>query len=357
LASATTSIQVLHCLGFEFSKDPQSPNLSTETKFDVLDNAPTAIPDFLLDAVDVMAFNLHELWAVQKVAAGYVWGETRNDTDKVHPDLVPYFALARAEQDYDRRASMYCIKCLQTAGYTIKPSPSQKQWRHLGEKMHHLTEELRDWFTTPTTPMTPSRRATDSPVAKVMLQGTVTIIEPPTSQRKIPALWRWIFLSHDSTVTGENHDCYDAGIFHPDCQFWFCWEVALIMLVLYISFFTTYKVAFNIPRETWEDYVDIFLECFFVIDIPMNLYIAKRSQNGELVLDSHELKRMYAQSWLIPDCVSGLPVQTISLMANGASAAGDLAGFKVIRAFKIIHLVSVHARDVMHWFAVLTAEL
>ena len=68
---------------------------------------------------EYLAKNTHELWALQRLNAGWTYGPMRDMEKKQHPDLVPYEALAEEEKQYDRNTSMETIKVILSLGYRI----------------------------------------------------------------------------------------------------------------------------------------------------------------------------------------------------------------------------------------------
>ncbi len=49
----------------------------------------------------------------------WVYGPTRNDARKEHPDLVPYAQLSEAEKAYDRNTAVQALKVIVARGYRI----------------------------------------------------------------------------------------------------------------------------------------------------------------------------------------------------------------------------------------------
>ncbi len=48
-----------------------------------------------------------------------MYGEKRDDVNKLHPDLVPYSDLDEPEKDIDRLTSMKTIKLVKKLGFNI----------------------------------------------------------------------------------------------------------------------------------------------------------------------------------------------------------------------------------------------
>lgn len=57
-----------------------------------------------------LSFVMYERWAMNKIEAGWLYGEYRDDFDKIHPCLAPFDRLPDAERHYD----------IQLAGNTLR---------------------------------------------------------------------------------------------------------------------------------------------------------------------------------------------------------------------------------------------
>ena len=73
----------------------------------------------VLELAEQLAKNTHEVWASARVNEGWQYGETRDDTKKLHPCIVPYEDLTEVEKDYDRRTSLETLKLIIKLGYKI----------------------------------------------------------------------------------------------------------------------------------------------------------------------------------------------------------------------------------------------
>lgn len=84
-----------------------------------IDTSDVILPDELLPLVEVMAKNVHEVWALNRINSGWTYGDERNDQEKKHPCLVCYEELSEAEKDYDRNTSTETIKLILKLGFKI----------------------------------------------------------------------------------------------------------------------------------------------------------------------------------------------------------------------------------------------
>lgn len=77
------------------------------------------LPKELEELSELMAKNVHEVWAKTRIEQGWKYGETRNDEKKEHPCLVPYEELPEEERVYDRNTSKETLRFILKAGFDI----------------------------------------------------------------------------------------------------------------------------------------------------------------------------------------------------------------------------------------------
>ena len=73
----------------------------------------------LLELTELIAANVHDVWAIARIAEGWQYGESRNDVLKHHPYLVPYHELPELEKEYDRKTAMETLKLIKKFGFDI----------------------------------------------------------------------------------------------------------------------------------------------------------------------------------------------------------------------------------------------
>ena len=77
------------------------------------------LPPELVELQELLAENAHEHWAANRIAQGWVYGETRDDVKKTTPLLVPYSALPESEKLFDRATAMETLKVILKLGFSI----------------------------------------------------------------------------------------------------------------------------------------------------------------------------------------------------------------------------------------------
>lgn len=77
------------------------------------------LTDELLELREAIAENAHDVWADARIREGWSYGQERDDTNKKHPDLIPYSALPDSEKEYDRLMALDTIKLVKKLGFEI----------------------------------------------------------------------------------------------------------------------------------------------------------------------------------------------------------------------------------------------
>lgn len=74
----------------------------------------------LLELREAIAENAHEVWAKTRIDQGWTYGPERDDTKKLHPDLLPYNLLPESEKEFDRKMAINTIKLVKKLGWDLK---------------------------------------------------------------------------------------------------------------------------------------------------------------------------------------------------------------------------------------------
>jgi hypothetical protein len=85
-----------------------------------VDTAAIELPKDIVNLVEKLSGNSHDVWAKQRMSEGWTYGPERDDVTKKHPDLVPYNDLSETEKEYDRLLSIQTIRLILSLGYEIK---------------------------------------------------------------------------------------------------------------------------------------------------------------------------------------------------------------------------------------------
>lgn len=79
-----------------------------------------ALSDDLLELTELIAENVHDVWALGRIKDGWIYGEFRDDSKKETPCLVPYSELPESEKEYDRNTALETVKLIISKGYKIE---------------------------------------------------------------------------------------------------------------------------------------------------------------------------------------------------------------------------------------------
>ncbi|MBE6880141.1 MAG: Ryanodine receptor Ryr [Ruminococcaceae bacterium] len=85
-----------------------------------IDTSGIELPKEITELTEKIAENVHENWAVERIADGWIYGEKRDDEKKTTPCLVPYDELPEREKNFDRITAMQSIKTILALGYKIE---------------------------------------------------------------------------------------------------------------------------------------------------------------------------------------------------------------------------------------------
>lgn len=88
----------------------------TPTPTDVSD---VQLPEEISALAEIVAKNVHEVWAAGRLQDGWTYGEVRDDATRKHPCLIPYEDLTEEEKDFDRRTSQETLKLIMKLGFKI----------------------------------------------------------------------------------------------------------------------------------------------------------------------------------------------------------------------------------------------
>ena len=84
-----------------------------------VDISDVELDSSLMELVEVMAKNVHEVWAETRLKDGWRYGATRNDERREHPCLVAYEELDDNEKEYDRNTALGTLKLIHKLGFKV----------------------------------------------------------------------------------------------------------------------------------------------------------------------------------------------------------------------------------------------
>ena len=84
-----------------------------------IDTNDVELPKELVQLSEMIAENVHEVWARDRMNQGWTYGEQRDDKLKQTPCLIPYNELPEEEKEYDRNTSQETLKVILKLGFKI----------------------------------------------------------------------------------------------------------------------------------------------------------------------------------------------------------------------------------------------
>lgn len=85
-----------------------------------IDTSGIILPPELVELTEQLAENVHDIWALGRLAEGWAYGETKDAGKKTTPLLVPYNGLSESEKQYDRNTAIETLKMIIKIGYRIE---------------------------------------------------------------------------------------------------------------------------------------------------------------------------------------------------------------------------------------------
>lgn len=85
-----------------------------------IDTKEIYLPSELDSLTEMIAENVHDVWAIGRIREGWHYNEKKDANRKLTPLLVPYDELPESEKEYDRNTAMETLKLIIKLGYTIK---------------------------------------------------------------------------------------------------------------------------------------------------------------------------------------------------------------------------------------------
>jgi hypothetical protein len=91
-----------------------------------VDTSSVTLTPEIVALTELLARNAHDVWARQRLADGWRYGNKRDDERKEHPCLVPYDELPESEKQYDRNAALETLKAVVALGYAITRADARR---------------------------------------------------------------------------------------------------------------------------------------------------------------------------------------------------------------------------------------
>lgn len=77
------------------------------------------LPEELVELVEAISKNVHEVWSAGRISEGWTYGPRRDDKKRETPCLVPYEELSDEEKAYDWNTVSNTLKYIISMGFEI----------------------------------------------------------------------------------------------------------------------------------------------------------------------------------------------------------------------------------------------
>ncbi|MCH5299431.1 MAG: Ryanodine receptor Ryr [Ruminococcus sp.] len=85
-----------------------------------IDTSDVKLTDDLLELTEMIAENIHDVWAKGRIEEGWTYDAKKDGEKKTNPCLVPYDELPETEKEYDRNTTLETLRLIIKLGYEIK---------------------------------------------------------------------------------------------------------------------------------------------------------------------------------------------------------------------------------------------
>ncbi len=93
-----------------------------------VDTSEIVLSDDLINLTELIAANVHDVWAVGRIKEGWTYGAEKDINAKTSPCLVPYDELPESEKEFDRNTAYETLKLIVKLGFSItKESDKRKE--------------------------------------------------------------------------------------------------------------------------------------------------------------------------------------------------------------------------------------
>ncbi|KAM3284661.1 potassium channel KAT1 [Capsicum chacoense] len=123
-----------------------------------------------------------------------------------------------------------------------------------------------------------------------------------------------------------------------------CWEMFLVVLVIYTAWISLFEVAFlSYKRDDTLFIIDNIVDCFFAVDIFLTFFVAYLHRESYLLVDEpKKIATRYLSTWFIFDVCSTIPFQSLILVFTDHKESGGV-GFRLLSMLRLWRLRRVSA--------------
>ncbi len=107
-----------------------------------IDLSDVELTEDLNELREAIAENAHDVWAVERQAQGWTYGNQRDDSKKETPCMVPYSQLPDSEKKFDRDMAMNTLKLVRKLGYDLIKREETELYKVLKLRIQGAEEEF-----------------------------------------------------------------------------------------------------------------------------------------------------------------------------------------------------------------------
>lgn len=107
-----------------------------------IDLSDVELTEDLNELREAIAENAHDVWAVERQAQGWTYGEQRDDSKKETPCMVPYSQLPDSEKKFDRDMAINTLKLVRKLGYDLIKREETELYKVLKQRIQGAEEEF-----------------------------------------------------------------------------------------------------------------------------------------------------------------------------------------------------------------------
>eukprot|EP00940_MAST-03C_sp_MAST-3C-sp2_P002588 g2588.t1 len=145
-------------------------------------------------------------------------------------------------------------------------------------------------------------------------------------------------LHHDTETV--NTCFFNQRVYYPYERWRRIWDTVLAIALFYSCIFVPYEVGFDIflKAGSFMFVLDLLVDCFFLTDCALNFNVAVIDDEGEMISNPIEIRRIYLRGWFTIDLGTSIPVAAITLIFTGGDAPNNLEFQKLLRIVRILRL-------------------
>lgn len=133
-------------------------------------------------------------------------------------------------------------------------------------------------------------------------------------------------------------------VIYPDDKLKVCWDIFIVLLVIYTSTIYMYRLAFS-DRDTYYWVIfEYVVDFFFFLDSMLTFICCYYDEASELVVDRRQIAVTYLKSWFLCDLIGFFPFEVFSNQKVGANMQfpSDLDSFyRVLRFSKLVRITKL----------------